>query len=153
LPKAEAIQDWLCEEVIPSIRKTGGYSLKTLTPAEQNLANAQLAVEHERRMTAIEHKADTALDQIEAMSSQLQAATGPVQQHTVMGYAAYRHFVVDENMAKRLGKRATALTAAKGIPPIPKRGHQMYGWVGIYHDHILEQVFSEYWAKNTDGEM
>jgi hypothetical protein len=34
---AEAFQDWLWEEVIPSIRETGGYGQRKLTPAQQKL--------------------------------------------------------------------------------------------------------------------
>ena len=31
LPRAEKFQDWVCEEVIPSIRKTGSYSVRRLS--------------------------------------------------------------------------------------------------------------------------
>jgi prophage antirepressor-like protein len=34
LPKAEAFQDWVCGEVIPSIRKTGKYQVKPKTQRE-----------------------------------------------------------------------------------------------------------------------
>jgi len=49
LPAAERIQDWLAEEVIPAIRKTGSYTLAPMSPAEMLVAQAQMLVDHERR--------------------------------------------------------------------------------------------------------
>lgn len=55
LASAEKFTDWVTEEVLPSIRETGGYQMqKQMTPAEITLANAQAIVDHERRMNAIE---------------------------------------------------------------------------------------------------
>jgi hypothetical protein len=63
-PEAEAFQDWVSEEVLPSIRKTGAYSVvqKQLTPAELLLQQATLLVEHEARLAQIERKANEALE-------------------------------------------------------------------------------------------
>lgn len=54
--KAEAkrFRKWVTSEVLPAIRKTGRYEGKALSPAEQLLANAQLLVEHERRLGRVE---------------------------------------------------------------------------------------------------
>ena len=54
LPNAEHFTDYVTEEVLPSIRKTGAYSAAALSPAEQLLAQAQLMVEQERRIKALE---------------------------------------------------------------------------------------------------
>ncbi len=41
LPSAEAFQDWICEDVIPSIRKTGAYALpRTMQDALRCLADS-----------------------------------------------------------------------------------------------------------------
>lgn len=40
-PQAEAFQDWVCEEVLPSIRKTGKYSMKK----DEELDDGAFAVE------------------------------------------------------------------------------------------------------------
>jgi prophage antirepressor-like protein len=53
MPAAEAFEEWVVGEVLPSIRKTGGYQRK-LSPAEQLLANAQLLVDMERRQDQTE---------------------------------------------------------------------------------------------------
>lgn len=54
LPGADEFESWIFDEVLPSIRKTGAYSAAALSPAEQLLAQAQLMVEQERRIKALE---------------------------------------------------------------------------------------------------
>lgn len=41
-PQAEAFQDWVCEEVLPSIRKTGAYSIRENKKKEDLLLDDQL---------------------------------------------------------------------------------------------------------------
>ncbi|SCZ13270.1 BRO family protein [Pseudomonas sp. NFACC37-1] len=53
MPAAEAFEEWVVGEVLPSIRKTGGYQ-RPLSPAEQLLANAQVLVDMERRQDRID---------------------------------------------------------------------------------------------------
>lgn len=58
--EANDFKRWIKHEVLPSIRKTGGYQMqKQMTPAEITLANAQAIVDHERRMNAIEDSVKT----------------------------------------------------------------------------------------------
>lgn len=54
--EAELFQDWICEEVIPSIRKTGGYSLQHRIPqtfAEALRLAADLQEENERQQALL----------------------------------------------------------------------------------------------------
>lgn len=51
---AEAFQDWVCNEVLPSIRKTGAYSTQQKIPktyGEALLEAGRLALENERLLT------------------------------------------------------------------------------------------------------
>lgn len=61
-PNARACQKWVTKDVLPSIRKTGSYSVSTvpiMTPAEQLLAYAQRIVDNERAvkdvLTRVQH--------------------------------------------------------------------------------------------------
>lgn len=56
LQNAEHFTDYVTEEVLPSIRKTGGYQARPMTQAELILAQSQLMVEQERRLTALESR-------------------------------------------------------------------------------------------------
>lgn len=60
-PEAERFTDWVTEEVLPSIRKTGRYESRPMTAAEQLAAQANLLVELERRTAAMEERMDRAL--------------------------------------------------------------------------------------------
>ena len=51
---AEAFQDKLARDVIPSIRRTGGYHAKPMSTAEMLLMQAQLNVDVERRLSRVE---------------------------------------------------------------------------------------------------
>lgn len=63
-PEAERFTDWVTEEVLPSIRKTGGYTNKPMTVTENLAAQAQLLVEQEKRIARIEQRVETALTAI-----------------------------------------------------------------------------------------
>lgn len=55
-PNAERFTDWVTEAVLPSIRKNGGYLApqKTMSPAELLAAQANLLVQMEQKMEAVE---------------------------------------------------------------------------------------------------
>lgn len=48
MPAAEAFEEWVVGEVLPSIRKTGSYQ-RPMTPGEQLLAQAQAVINVERQ--------------------------------------------------------------------------------------------------------
>lgn len=60
-PEAERFTDWVTSEVLPSIRKTGGYNAKPMTLTENVAAQAQILLEQEQRLTRIEQRVETAL--------------------------------------------------------------------------------------------
>ncbi len=63
-PEAERFTDWVTEEVLPSVRKTGGYTNKPMTLTENVAAQAQILLEQEKRLTRIEQRVETALTAI-----------------------------------------------------------------------------------------
>ena len=63
-PEADRFTDWVTEEVLPSIRKTGRYENRPMTVAENLAAQAQLLVEQEKRIERIEQRMETALTAI-----------------------------------------------------------------------------------------
>lgn len=60
-PEAERFTDWVTEEVLPSLRKSGSYSIQPMTAAELLAQQANLLVEMEKRQTALERRVETAL--------------------------------------------------------------------------------------------
>jgi len=53
-PEAEAFTDFVAGTILPTIRKTGQYQIRPMTPAELIAAQARLLVDQERRINAVE---------------------------------------------------------------------------------------------------
>lgn len=54
LPQAEQFEEWVFDDVLPTLRKTGSYQVKLLTTSEQIQLIAQGNTELDERVTAIE---------------------------------------------------------------------------------------------------
>lgn len=81
-PQAEPFQDWVCGDVLPTIRKTGSYSAQQqLTPSELILQLAQVNVENERKMRELEAKQDQLQAEIEEIK---QRTTTDLHQSTIV---------------------------------------------------------------------
>lgn len=75
LPGADEFERWIFDEVLPSIRKTGSYRSLPVSPAEQLLAQAQLMVEQERRLKAVEEKTQATQETVQSAFSALSHPT------------------------------------------------------------------------------
>lgn len=56
MPTAKAFKRWVTSEILPSIRKTGGYQQRALTPNEMFMLQAQINVENEKRIAELESR-------------------------------------------------------------------------------------------------
>lgn len=106
LPDAEKFQDWVCDEVLPSIRKTGGYMIsKPEDTPEELMARALLVAQdalrrREERIANLEQQ--TALQ-----SKELQAAAPKVNYYekVLQSTSTYN----TNQIAKELGMSAVTL--------------------------------------------
>lgn len=62
LPTAEKFTDWVTQEVLPTVRKTGSYQAKPMTMPEMLLAQAQVMVEQDKRITALEQHQEKVIE-------------------------------------------------------------------------------------------
>ena len=60
LPGADEFESWIFDEVLPSIRKTGGYQTKAMTTAQMFAMQAKVNLEQEQRLAALENRAERA---------------------------------------------------------------------------------------------
>jgi len=130
LPKAVRFEEWVVAEVLPSIRKTGSYSV-TKTPAQQiDAIQAMLDVikTTEARVTRVEQ----AVENLGAHASHL----------TVRSYATLNGIKITTEESSRLGKAAKQLSEQRGyvICTIPDPN---YTKVNTYHRDILQHVFGQ----------
>lgn len=70
LPKAKEFKRWVTSEVLPSIRKTGGYTLPAMSEIELIAAVAKAAAQQERRLQLVEGKLEAAVDEIHINDAQ-----------------------------------------------------------------------------------
>lgn len=153
--KAENFQDWVTDEVLPSIRKTGSYS-RVLSPAEQLLVQAQRLVDQERKQAELERQQRDLerrqletrlrvleqaqrLDRTEARLDSVEHNTGLL---TILAYARLRGVMVDNRTAVRLGKAATHQYRLELGQEPPVGRDERYGTVNLYPEGLLEQVFA-----------
>ena len=147
-PEAKDFKRWITHEVIPSIRKTGSYSV-ALSPAELLVKQAQLLLEHERRMDAVEENQKALAEDITEIKAQIE--THPTGWYTVAGYASLTGANIALHEAKRLGKRAAALSRDCGYA-IGKTPDARFGHVNVYHEDVLKEVFGKWEGANASDE-
>lgn len=64
LPDAKRFKQWVTRDVIPSIRKTGAYAARPMSPAEMFQLQAQVNLDQERRIAALEDRTAATQQQI-----------------------------------------------------------------------------------------
>lgn len=137
-PQAEPFQDWVCGDVLPTIRKTGSYSAQQqLTPSELILQLAQVNVENERKMRELEAKQDQLQAEIEEIK---QRTTTDLHQSTIVAYISRNSIKLDVSRYGAMGRKASALCKKRGVEPT-KIHDVRWGTVKVYPDEILDVVF------------
>lgn len=120
LPMAERFTDWVTEEILPAIRRHGSYSRKPLTPAEQLLAQANVLVEQERRLSALEETAEKTSRAIEMIAAPAastrdtwQEETGKAIRQMCAEYALNYHSTTGDLYKELEGRAGIDLDARK----------------------------------------
>lgn len=139
LDSAARFQDWLVEEVLPQIRKTGAYAAN-LTPAQMFAESARLFLEQEKRVLALEANQARQNQRIEAVEAKQQAITEGFSYFTVLAYAKLHSLNVDLSLASKLGKQASLLSREEGVL-IDRVRDPRFGQVNAYQEAILDRVF------------
>lgn len=137
-PQAEPFQDWVCGEVLPSIRKTGSYlTEKLLSPSELILKLAQMNVENERKMKALEEKQTRLESEIEEIK---QRTTTDLHQSTIVAYVSRNNIKLDVKRYGAMGRKASTLCKKRNIA-VTKINDVRWGKVNVFPDDILDEVF------------
>jgi prophage antirepressor-like protein len=133
-PAAKSFKKWITSEVLPAIRKSGSYSLKSLTPAEMILVQAQQLVEHERRLAELQEQTAQNTIQIEDIHDELLDR----DYYTVLQWCQRQHIQHTPSLRQMWGKAAKAESLVRNIE-IKDTNEGMYN-VGRYHKSILLDV-------------
>lgn len=138
LPNAEQFQDWVCEEVLPSIRKTGSYSAgQQLSPSELILKLAQMNVENERKMKELSDNQQRLESEIEEIR---QRTITDLHKSTIVAYVSRNNIKLDVKRYGAMGCKASSICKKKGIP-VTKINDIRWGKVSVFPDEVLDEVF------------
>lgn len=134
-PQAKPFQKWLFEEVLPTIRFSGSYSIKEKTTGDMLVEMAIAYRDQEKRLAEVE----TTLMRHNAELDRISHPDGHF--YTVLGYANILGLSLTSKEANSLGRRCAAISRSRQIP-IHKAGDSKYGQINQYLDQILEEVFA-----------
>lgn len=141
---AEIFQDWVTDEVLPSIRKTGSYAPEYQSPAHRILAMAQAAVDHEERLAELARHAEEVDRRMYISEARLDSIEHNAGTYTVLAYAKLCGVTVSSAEAARLGKAATALYRQRVDMEPAKVRDERYGLVNLYPENMLQEVFQDF---------
>lgn len=112
LPNAEKFQDWVCDEVLPEIRKTGSYNQS---------GNYKVAYPYKKQINRLERLREIDRDRIEIMQNwvlNLQEERNIYHQQikAYIGTICTRNFSESENM-NQLGELLKAVRSEQNLSP------------------------------------
>lgn len=127
-PIAAKFRKWVFEEVLPSIRKTGSYSVIPVKP-DDDLAVLETMIqnvrEHRQRLRAIEARVDS--------------IEGHYDWFTTLAYARLNNLPGDRVSCQRHGQRASKLMRSRGQEPV-KRQDATLGEINTYPLDVLNET-------------
>ncbi|GAP01978.1 prophage antirepressor, partial [Fructobacillus fructosus] len=112
-PQAEKFQDWVTSEVLPSIRKTGSYSVQPMDDFEKIALIAQGTTKLKEQVHGIETKVDTYIENQVITATDSNAIARAVSKR-VHQYGALHHIDRDERgpLFKDLNRQIKEVTGA-----------------------------------------
>jgi prophage antirepressor-like protein len=142
-PEAETFRKWVFNEVLPSIRKTGSYSVE-----KKELSALDILEQHVVAMRAHERELAEHGDRLDRLESVV--STRGTDYMTIKAYCSYRKYKgLSKQTAIDLGKRAAAASRSNGYE-IGKVPDETHGKVGSYHMDILAMVVDGYFTGKYD---
>ena len=147
-PEAEKFQDWVTDEVLPLIRKTGAYTMKMMSPIEILEMQVTLLKQHAEQLRRIEEEQKVQAIQLADHTEKLSLIEAKVtttnsEYFSVSGYASLKGVRnLDVREAAKIGRYCTKLSKEQDIH-VGKVKDERYGSVNIYHLDVLFQAFNE----------
>lgn len=124
--QAEKFQDWVTDEVLPSIRKTGSYSIQPMDDFDKIALIAQGTTKLKEQVHGIETKVDTYIENQVITATDSNAIARAVSKR-VHQYGALHHIDRDERgpLFKDLNKQIKEVTGAGNRSRIKSKDYDM----------------------------
>ena len=168
-PEAEDFQRWICFDVIPSIRKTGQYTLNQETPTVAGFLHTMIdtifgvkntvdnhSIEINKHASELEEhnlrftRQDQILMEYNGRITEVEEAQKAVfetEYWSILGFANYYRLDPNTYNSSELGKKASKYCRENNIA-IGYRPDQNYGRVNIYPYHVLVEIFNNTFSGN-----
>lgn len=132
--EAKVFKRWVTHEVLPSIRKTGSYSLQNLTPAEAFLQIAQQMVKTERAIAELHETQAEQAQHIEAIVERIDNS----EYFTIRHWCKSQGIRATPAVMQMWGRTASAISRGRGVE-IGSITEGNYP-VNTYHKSVLSEV-------------
>ncbi|QCD44413.1 Bro-N domain-containing protein [Campylobacter mucosalis] len=139
-PNAKAFRKWVNCEVLPTIRKTGGYNQKPLSQIEILQSSVAILAEQEKRVSVLEHKTDDLHKEQLKAKHNINRLLSNDNYMTLIAFMNLHGIKQNGYHLPSLGKKAKKLSEEQGAfmgAVIDPR----YGRINTYDTEILKQVF------------
>lgn len=109
-----------------------------LSPSELLLRQAQILVENEKKIMALEDKTTELRTEVEEIK---QRTTTDLHQSTIVAFVSRNNIKLEVNKYGAMGKKASSICKKRGIA-VTKIHDVRWGMVSVYPDPVLEEVFN-----------
>lgn len=109
----------------------------SMTQAEMFLQIAQMNVENERKMKALEARTEELRSELTEIK---QRTTTDLRQSTIVAFVSRNKIALDVSRYGAMGRKATNICKKRGIA-VTKINDVRWGKVSVYPDEVLEEVF------------
>ncbi|MFT8497050.1 BRO family protein [Leuconostoc pseudomesenteroides] len=126
LDSAKRFKKWVTSEVLPSIRQTGSYQLKQLSPTEMLKLQNDSILEVSEKVDRVEDKVDTYIEN-QAVNATDYGAISTAVTHRVHQYAAIHHIEKENRgpLFKDLNSQIKQVTGAGNRSRIKSKDYDM----------------------------
>lgn len=135
-PEARAFQDWVTRDVLPAIRKDGGYILGEEKVASGEMSEDELVL---KAIQVMQRKIDRLSSENAAMSEELNVLT-------LDEFRALKHLYLDPQSRSRLAYRAKKIATAQHLDldvqfrKLVRNGREFDAKLNVYPRAVLEEA-------------
>lgn len=140
--EAKPFRRWVTHEVVPTIRRTGSYSVEQAPPQSQIDIIIATAMEMKRIGEQVERAATAAIEagkDAQVANARIDAIEGRHDWFSALGYAKTCGLPTDSVSLARFGKLASTIGRSEGIEP-NKIQHAHYGLVNEFPVHVWDRA-------------
>ena len=139
--EAEAFQDWVTTEVLPSLRKTGEYKIEQKPMSTLDILAAQIAQMQlqEKQIQLLAEQNKVINTKLEDISDKLENIVGANDYFTVVGFVNINKIKLPPKSENAVGRIAAKISKQRLIE-VKKAPDSKYGTINSYREDVLHEA-------------